>query len=157
MKTGKRAALRIVLCFLALFILVNAAWFIWRTVRYGAYCEGMEKNEVATWIVPRYVHADADGFDYGVKYPDYLSLTGNLSVGWPAESDDPFTDGLIIWPKAFGGYEYGVMFREGNQWLQIYIRADGSAADPEDSEVAAHYQEKIAELLRRAEEMWDLE
>ena len=157
MKAGKKTALRIVLCILSLFILLNAVWVIWRTVKYGAYCKGMEKNEFATWIVPRYKHTDADGYDYGVKYPEYLSFTGNLSVGAPAEGDDLFTDGLIIWPKASGGYEYGVMIMEGNRGLQIYIHADGSAVYPKDSETVAHNQEKIAALLRRAEEMWDLE
>ncbi len=157
MKAGRKTVLRIALCLLALFILINAVWFIWRTVKYGAYCKGLEKNEFATWIVPRYKHTDADGFDYNVKYPEYLSFTGNLGVGSPGEGDNLFTDGLIIWPKVSGGYEYGVMIMEEDQGFQIYIHADGSAVYPKDSEVVARNQERISALLRRAEEMWDLE
>ena len=157
MKTGIRAALRIVLCFLVLFILVNAAWFIWRTVRYGAYCEGMEKNEVATWIVPRYVHADADGFDYGVKYPDYLTFTGNMSVGLPSADDNPFTDFLVVWPKVSGRVEYGVSLTKGSQVYQVYINADGTAVYPEDIKMVEEYQDTINDLLSRAKRMWDLD
>ena len=157
MKTGKKTVLRAVLCVLVLFALINIGWYVWRTARYGPYTKGMEKNEISTWIVPRYKYSDADGFDYGVKYPDYLSFTGNMSVGLPATDENPFTDFLIIWPEPFRGYTYGAALTVDEEPYQIYINADGSAVDPGDSEVVTRCQETINVLLSRAEEMWDLE
>ena len=98
-------------------------------VKYDPYSKGMEKNVFSTWIVPRYIYSDADRFDYGVKYPDYLSFTG---------------------------YHYGVSISEGDEDLQIYVNADGSAVYPEDSDVVIRNQETINILLRKAEEMWNL-
>lgn len=152
----KKIILRVILCLLALFILINLSWYVWRAVKYGFYNTGMEENYFATWIVPRYVQTDEDGYDYGVKYPDYLTVTGNLSVGSPTTDDNMFTDSLIIWPKFFGGYEYGVFLEEGEEEFQIYINTDGSAIDPEDREVVARHQENIDALLCKAKEMWDL-
>lgn len=157
MRSGKRTALIVVLGILALFILINAGWFGWRMVKYGPYCKGWEKNYYATWIVPRYVYTDEDGYDYGVKYPEYLSFTGNMSVGLPTADDNPFTDFLIVWPKVSGGYEYGVSVTIGGQGYQIYINADGTAVYPEDSEIVIDCQDTINDLLSRAKGMWDLE
>ena len=157
MKAWKKTAIRVVLGLLALFLLVNLAWCVWRMAKYGTYSKGMEKTYFSTWIVPRYGHTDADGFDYSVKYPEYLSLTGNLCVGLPTTDENPFTDFLIIWPKWSGGYEYGVSLTiEGVTW-QIYIRPDGSVVDPEYSEIAARCRDTIDTLLERAGKMWDLE
>ncbi|MCR5294163.1 MAG: hypothetical protein K6E30_03155 [Lachnospiraceae bacterium] len=157
MKNGKKRVLRIVFCILMIFILITAGWYVWRMVKYGAYSKGMEKNDFATWIVPRYKYTDADGYDYGVKYPGFLSFTGNLSVGLPATDEDVLTDFLIIWPKFFGRYEYGASLSVGEKNYQIYINADGSAVYPEDREVVDQCKENIGALLRRAEEMWGLE
>lgn len=100
---------------------------------------------------------DADGYDYSVKYPDYLSITGNLSIVSPSTDDNPFVDALIIWPEIFGGCEYGVLLEEGEEELQIYINTDGSAVYPEDSEATSRHKETIDALLQRARKMWDLE
>lgn len=156
MRLGKKTVIRAVLCLLALFVLFNICWFVWRAEKYGAYSEGMEKNYFSTWIVPRYKYTDADGYDYSVKYPDYLSLTGNLSVGLPTTEEDVFTDFLVIWPKFSGGYEYGVSVEADGVDHQIYINANGSAVHKEDSGIVDRCQENIDALLRRAGEMWDL-
>ena len=158
MKKGRtKKILKVVLGILALFVLANACWFGWRLIKYRSYSKGMDKNLFATWIVPRYVYTDADDFDYGVKYPDYFTFTGNLSVGMPATEDNMFTDCLIIWPKFFGGYEYGVVLYTDEGDFQIYINADGSAVSEEDSEVVARYRDTIDILLRKAKEKWKLE
>ncbi len=157
MKSGKKTILKAVLGLLALFALINASWYVWRSEKYGSYCKGWAKNLFATWIVPRYVYTDEDGYDYGVKYPDYLSFTGNLSVGLPTSSDNPFTDFMIVWPKVFGGYDYGVSIVKDGLEYQIYVNADGTAVHPEDSEIAASCKDTIDDLLGRAQEMWDLE
>lgn len=157
MKSGKKTALKVALGILVLFILINACWYVWRMVKYGSYCKGWEKNYFATWIVPRYVYTDEDDYDYGVKYPDYLSFTGNMSVGMPASNDDPFTDFIIVWPKLFGNYDYGVSVTKDGQEYQIYINADGTAVHPEDSETVTYCQDTINDLLSRAKGMWNLE
>lgn len=154
---GRKITIRAFLLILVNFIVLNVVWYVWRMVKYDPYSKGMKKNVFSTWIVPRYTYSDADRFDYGVKYPDYLSFTGNLSVGLPTTDEDVFTDFLIIWPGVFRGYQYGVSISEGDEDLQIYINADGSAVFPEDSDVVIRNQETINTLLSRAEEMWDLE
>lgn len=157
MKHGRvKKILIVVLCILALFVLANACWFGWRLIKYGTYSKGMDKNLYATRIVPRYVYTDADDFDYGVKYPDYFTFTGNLSVGMPATEDNMFTDCLIIWPKFFGGYEYGVILYTDEGDYQIYVNADGSAVNEEDSKVVACHRDTIDLLLRKAKEKWKL-
>ena len=156
-KIAKKTVWIVVICILSLFILINISWYIWRMVKYESYSTGMEENFFSTWIVPRYIQTDTDGYDYSVKYPDYLSFTGNLSIVSSSPDDNPFANALIIWPKTFGGYEYGVMLEEGEEQFQIYINPDGSAVYPEDSEVTARHQENIDELLQRARKMWNLE
>ena len=157
MNSVKKTILKVVLGILALFALINVSWYGWRMVKYGSYCKGWEKNSFATWIVPRYVYTDEDGYDYGVKYPEYLSFTGNMSVGLPATNDNPFSDFIIVWPKVFGDYDYGVFITKDGQEYQIYINADGTAVYPEDSEIVTDCQDTIKDLLSRAKGMWDLE
>lgn len=156
-KSRKRKIIIALLAVLALVVLVHVGWYGWRLVKYGAYSKGMDKNPYATWMVPRYMHTDRDGFDYGVKYPDYISFTGNMSVGLPTTPDNYFTDCLIIWPKFFGGYEYGVILYTEEEEFQIYVNADGSAVDKKDSEIAERHKETIDTLFRKANEMWDLD
>lgn len=156
MSGGKRKAVRAVLCIVAVFLLINVCWYLWRMSRYGSYSRGMEENVFSSWIVPRYLYTDADGYEYSVKYPGYLSLTGNLCVSFPALDDNYFTDSLIIWPKVSGDYEYGVILSDGDASYQIYIHADGSAVHPEDSAVTERKQDDIKTLLQRAEQMWNL-
>ena len=94
-----------------------------------------------------------------MKWPDYLSFTGNLAVGFPGTSDDPFTDGLIIWPKIFGGYEYGVILNDPNDpsnGYMFYITPDGRAIDAEYQEIAVQCRTTIKELLERANEYWEI-
>lgn len=100
---------------------------------------------------------DEDGFDYSVKYPDYLSLTGNLAVGFPGTDEDLFTDGLIIWPKFSGGYEYGVILdslEEGGDGYMFYIDVQGNAIEDKYRQVSEKYADVIAELLERADGYW---
>lgn len=148
------------LALLAVFILLNLLWFGWRHMAYAGFAKGMTRTEVSSFLFPTFATKDEDGFDYTVKYPDYLSLTGNLAVGFPGTEEDPFTDGLIIWPKALGGYEYGVMLNsredDGSGYM-FYIDAQGNAVDGEYQPVAEEYREVIDELLERAGSAWSLE
>jgi hypothetical protein len=157
MKTRNHTMLKAVLGLVVLFLLINAGWFGWRMVKYDSYCRGWKKNPFATWIVPRYVYVDEEGYDYGVKYPDYLTFTGNMSVELPSADDNPFTDFLVVWPKVSGRVEYGVSLTKGSQVYQVYINADGTAVYPEDIKMVEEYQDTINDLLSRAKRMWDLD
>ena len=138
----------------------DLAWLGWRHIVYSQYTDEMTQTAMSTAVVPRYACKDIDGFDYSVKYPDYLSTTGNLAVGFPGTDDDPFTDGLIIWPKLFGGYEYGVILNsleDGGDGYMFYIDPQGNAVEAEYQLIAEKYEEVIAQLLERAGLMWNLD
>lgn len=145
---------------LAAVLLLNLLWFGWRHIAYSRYDGGMTRTEMSSALFPSYAAKDEDGFDYSVKYPDYLSVTGNLAVGFPGTEENPFTDELIIWPKLFGGYEYGVMLNsketDSNGYM-FYIDAQGNAIDEEYRPVAERYSDVIAELLSRAGNRWTLD
>ncbi|MGN0184735.1 MAG: hypothetical protein ACI4AL_06420 [Aristaeellaceae bacterium] len=144
----------------AVFGLLNLGWFVWRQTVYSGFAEGMARIDTSSALFPTYAGKDRDGFDYTVKYPDYLSLTGNLAVGFPGTNVAPFTDGLIIWPKATGGYEYGVMLNsredDGSGYM-FYIDAAGNAVDGEYQPVAEACREVILELMQRAQDTWKLD
>ena len=141
-------------------LIVSAAWFAWRHAKYSAYTGNMQYDDTfSTLFVPRYIHKDAEGFDFNVKYPDIMSLTGNLAVGMPGTPEDPFTDGLIIWPEFGGGYTYGVILNDpdGDTGWQIYIDRDGTAVDPEMQPIIDAHRETVDILLKKAFELWKIE
>ena len=78
---------------LCAFLLLNMLWFGWRHLAYSGFAEGMIRTETSSALFPTYAGKDQDGFDYTVKYPEYLSLTGNLAVGFPG------TDNNIYWKE----------------------------------------------------------
>ena len=152
-----KKAVKIIVAILIVFVAVNAIWFGWSRVKYGKLSRGMEENTIDEFLVPRYFYTDEEGYDFGVKYPDYLSLTGNVSVGTPAKGDNPFTDALIIWPKLFGGYEFGVLLYDDNgDGYCIYIDSDGNALSKDDEEVVSRHKENIEALLKKADEKWGI-
>ena len=158
-RKGKKKIMLALCAILSLFVLFNFVWFGWNHIKYRSYIEGMTEIETSSVMSPAYASVDADGFDYNVKFPDYLSFAGNLAVGFPAEESDQITDGLIIWPKMFGGYEYGAMLQsleKGTDGYMFYIDAHGNAIDAEYQAVAERYSEVISELLSRAKSHWDL-
>ena len=151
----KRKILMIVLAAAALFAAYNAVWFAWSRVKYGALSDGMEEMDFGAFAAPRYISADADGYDYLVKYPEYLSFVGNMSVGLPAADDNPFTDALIVWPKLGGGYEFGVLlYDEDGTGYSVYIDPAGSALAKEDEDAVSRHGENIGNLLVKADEKW---
>lgn len=138
-------------------ILLNVMWFVWSRITYGRYTKGldMDKTEWHSFLVPRYYKQDSDGFDFSIKYPDYLSITGNLCVGCPSETeDDFFTDSLIIWPRAFGGFDYGLLLYEEDAQYQIYVDSSGKPLDCAYDEVVERHRENVDLLFARAENLW---
>lgn len=147
-----KAAIFLTLVFFA----VNVVWFAWSRGKYSAFAKNLERNEdVETFLTPRYIRTDSEGFDYGVKYPDYLTLTGNLSVGMPTDGENMYTDAIIIWPEPDGDYEYGaLLYDEEGSW-QIEIDREGNALDTEYQEVVERHMGNIRVLLKKAERMWN--
>lgn len=145
-----RVLITVLIAAVGCFLLYNAVWFGWRYVKYGSYTDGMEQTVFSTFFTPRYACIDADGFDYSVKYPDWLSWTGNLAVGSPGQDDNPFTDGMILWPKLTGGFEYGLILIEDTVMYQIYADAAGHALDAEEEEIVQRHAETVVALYDKA-------
>ena len=123
---------------------------IWKTIeRHGGKC-------IQCFVTPRYIYTDADQYDYLVKYPDYLTFTGNMSVGMPAADENLFTDALIIWPTISGKYRFGVILYEEGKGYQVYIDADGNAFSKEYEEVVSRHSDSIKNLLMMAENRWGI-
>lgn len=140
----------------ALVLVLNIAWFGWSGWKYSNYIGGMEKTIFSTFVTKRYAVTDEDGFTYAVKYPDYLSLTGNLSIGMPAEGDNPYTDALIIWPRFSGEYSYGLLLYDEIDAYQIEIDSQGNALDHTYDSVMEQHREHIDTLLEKTEAKWEL-
>ena len=146
--------LKIILVILIIFILINIIWFCWRAIKYNSYSKGMDKNTSYSIFVPKYLKNDKEGFSYSVKYPDYLSFTGNLAISMPSE--DYFSDSLIIWPN-FKGYEYGlILYDEENNEYMIDVDENKSPKDSEYKEIANDHKDNIDILFEKANEFWNL-
>lgn len=151
----RKKLLKAAIALTVVFFAVSAVWFAWSRGKYSVFVGNLEKNEeVKTFLTPRYIGTDDEGFDYGVKYPDYLTLTGNLSVGMPTDGEDMYTDALIIWPKLDGTYEYGALLYDEEGSYQIEIDREGNALNAENNEVIKRHIENIRVLLNKAEMMW---
>ncbi len=155
-KSIVKKVIKIVCILLVIFCLLNILWYCWRANKYGVYSEGMSETEFSSFVVPKYLDS-SDGYNYSVKYPDYLSFTGNLALSVPSEDDNPFTDSLIIWPNVDGSYEYGIILYEGEDEWQIYVDENGQALDPQYDEVIENHQENVDLLFEKANERWDLD
>ena len=146
--------LKIILVILILFILINIIWFCWRAIKYNSYSKGMDKNTSYSIFVPKYLKNDKEGFSYSVKYPDYLSFTGNLAISMPSE--DYFSDSLIIWPN-LKGYEYGlILYDEENNEYMIDVDENKNPKDSEYKEIANDHKDNIDILFEKANEFWNL-
>ena len=153
----KRKILAVVLAAAAVFAAYNIVWFAWSRIRYGKLSAGMEEMDLGFFEAPRYIDTDADRYDYLVKYPDYLSFTGNMSVGLPEKDGNVFTDALIVWPKPGGRVELGVLlYDEDGSAYQILIDSEGRALSKEDEDPVSRHAESIRALLKKADERWGI-
>ena len=153
----KKNILKIILAVAIAFAAYNAVWFAWSHIKYGKLSSGMEENEFSTFFTPRYIYTDADGYDYLVKYPDYLTFTGNMSVGMPSADENLFTDALIIWPTLNGNYKFGViLYEEEGNGYQVYIDADGNTLSEEYEDVVSQHSDNIINLLVMADNRWSI-
>ncbi len=153
-----KTAMKIIDIVLVIFIILNVVWFGWRSATYRVFVlDGMEETESSTFIVPRYLLTTDDGYSYSIKYPNYLSTTGNLGLTLPSDYNEAlYTDSLIIWPKLDGSYEYGVILYDDDVEWQIMVDASGRALDSQYDEVIEAHAENVALLFEKANEQWDL-
>lgn len=108
---NSKIILVVVVILAVLFLLLNAAW----AVHYKSF----DRYDTSDYTQPfgsSYVKSAADGYHYNVKYPDYLSFSGNLGITNGAD-----TLSLIFWPELFGSdeYEIGVILfdADGTQYM----------------------------------------
>ena len=141
---------RIFLFIIVVFVIFNLSWFIITTIKYNKFVKVVPKNEDGLYLMFK-----EDGYSYGVKKPDYLQYTGNLSV-----SNMEKGDVLIIWPLLSGGYEYGFILREEDRGYEIYVDENMEPLDKDDVntiKVFEEHKEKVEELFYKANEVWNLE
>ena len=150
----KKKVFKIILAVVILFAAYNLIWFAWSHIKYGKLSSGMNEGDYSSFVTPRYIYSDAEGYDYLVKYPEYLTFTGNMSVGSPATEEEGFTDALIIWPKVSGGYNFGVLLYENDMEYAIYIDSEGNALSKEDENIVTRHSDSIRNLLMMADERW---
>ena len=150
---GKFIVLLIVVVLIVAFLIASSIWNIWRNHKYNPFAEGMKHATSTTGTVPRF-SLEKNGDIYYVKYPDYLSTTGNLAIK-PTDASE--LDSLIIWPQANGGFKYGVILNDGGTTYQVYINQDGKTALYEDDQwLVDGHMVIIQQYLKKANAMWDL-
>lgn len=152
----RKLIIRFFVGIISLFILVNIGWVVIRNAECRPFLKGLDKLESSTLIVPRYAAQDEYGCTYAVKYPDYLSLTGNLSVCLPEENGNLFVDSLVIWFSPGNKFEYGVVLYDDDTMYQIEIDDKGNPLDTEFKDIVDKHKENIEFLISGANRMWKL-
>ena len=143
--------LKILLALVLAWILISLAWFGWSRKTYSKFTGGMVQNELSNFIVPRY-YTDDDDYTYFVKFPYYMSLTGNLAV--TSKDEESGVAALLIWPKLNGEREYGLIINEGSVQYQIYNDSSGKAVDREYEDIVERHNEEVVKIIKAAEAMW---
>ena len=144
-KGKKVIILLMVICLL--FGVYNLIWYFTTQVKYSTYSENMDE------FIPNrsYVLEGEDGYLYNVKYPDYLSFTGNLGV-----SNNNNEVSLIIWPSIFGEDKYGLKIDTIDDSYEIIIDREMKAEVSEDDKIIEKYKEEIEKLFQKADERWNI-
>ncbi len=158
----------IILCsvLVGVFAIWNIAWFAFVNSVYKPLADKISVDNLGYHSMV----AD-DNYRYSVFMPSYLSFTSNLSVheNTPInEQSDSHSVSLIIWPKLFGGYEYGVSLTvpksEGKDELSFssYNFMFDEHMNPLDElneyekEVLEEYKDEIKELYNKVYRMWGI-
>ncbi|MDD7306137.1 MAG: hypothetical protein PUG67_06080 [Peptoniphilaceae bacterium] len=128
-----------------LFIIYNMIWLLNVLVRYKPYTKGFETFEKNK----SYYSVGKNGYVYNVKYPNYLSFTGNMAI-----SKDNDRIGLIIWPKIFGNFDLGLQINEDNE-IYSYI-LDAKRKDYNKSIIEKN-RDDIEDLKKKAENKFNID
>lgn len=146
--------LLVIFALIVSFLVASTVWKIWRDHKYEPFIEGMKYARSSDGIVPRYA-IKLNGNIYYVKYPDFLSITGNLAI---KPADNSALDSLLIWPQIDGSYKYGVILKDGGMNYQVYINQSGDTAlYEEDQWLVDTHKAIIQQYLALANAMWDLD
>lgn len=91
-----------------------------------------------------------NGFDYNIKYPDFLSYTGNLGITNPDG-----TLSLIIWPKFGKETRYGIMINSEKETHCIMVDKKMAPIDKSYKKIVEENKVSIKELFDKANKQWD--
>ncbi len=141
----KKKMIIILATIFSMFIVYNLFWYAWMNVKYSNYT-----GELNEFIPNRSYVLSQNAYLYNVKFPDYLSLVGNLAV---STEDNKYA--LIIWPSFIGDNKYGVQITDENkQTYSIIINRDLSVIDEAHKNLIEKNKEQIETLFIKAKDMW---
>ncbi|AEV67192.1 hypothetical protein [Acetivibrio clariflavus] len=139
----------LILSAISFFALINITWFSITYIKYKPYVDVIPKNSYGF-----HVFTDENGYNYNVKKPNYLSLTGNLGV---TNKTNEFA--LIIWPKIFGKYIYGVRIQQEEVVYSIYVDENLKpiySGNEEIKNIINKYKPELEILYNNAKKKWNL-
>lgn len=144
MKKKKSKIIIAVSSIFVLFSIFNLLWYL-SYKNYSNYSENLEE------FVPRKSYVlKKEGYLFNVKYPDYLSFTGNLAV---ATNDEKIA--LIIWPSYFGKTKYGIQIEDEDKMIHsIMIEKNRKAVNSKDRKMIESNMVDIKSLFQKSEVMW---
>lgn len=144
----KKKIVRCIWIALGICIIVFHIFWIYNYLLFSKYIDGL--NE---FIKFQSYSVLEDDFIYHVKFPSYLSFTGNLAV---STKNSEYT--LIIWPSRFRDTRYGVMIPiENNTFASIMLNQEMKSEDVYDQIYIDENMEQIEELFYKASERWGIE
>lgn len=148
MKKYKKKFIIIILV-LIIFGLYNIYWYQTTHSKYSSYIGGM--NEFVR--NKSYILQDTEGYLFNVKYPDYLSYTGNLGI-----STEEGKLSLIIWPGMFKSTKYGLRITTNdNVVYNILLDKNANAIDKQYDELIKENRTAIQLLFQKANNQWNLD
>ena len=139
------------------FIIANVSWYLLAKNKYGPY---VEKVPEVVKLEMNYLR-DKDGYNYNVKTPNYLSLTGNLgiSTGESEVASEYKACDLLIFPSMLksGKYRCIATIQVENNAKAIEFNQKFELAKEYDPNVLKEFEgqeDTFEELFNRADKMW---
>lgn len=163
----KKNILLVLISILALFISYNLVWYTYVSIKYKPLEAAVGYDETRDM----HITFDEEGYHYVVFRPDYLQLTGNLSIGKnfnSAKNGETFCS-VIIWPT-LNGYEFGFSLKMvtsvdknshslGFETVSLMLDENGQPLDKlcdEEARLFEDNQNQIREIYQKAHDMWDI-
>lgn len=139
---------KIFISIICILVILNISWFLITSIKYKKFIDAVPKDEHGVYALYK------DGYSYGVKKPNYLQYTGNLSI---VNNETGYN--LIIWPLLLGEYEYGLIIVDNEMGYEIYVDENMKLIDNDNlfySQLIEENQVAIEEIFSKANEMWNL-
>lgn len=166
-KMGLRIAIVAISVCIIIFGILNITWFAFVHNVYQPFMDAVGCNEYGEYTV-----IGEDNYRYSVFKPTYLSFTSNLSIGEnkALNESEEMPCRLLIWPKFFGGYEYGVSFSvlvdDAENDEELAFRTYGFMLDEnmnpleeledEELKIIEENKDTIELLYEKAYKMWGI-